>query len=254
MIVPGWSHFYVGQRWRGRVALWGWLVCLIPGLFWFGTTGGSIFLGLAFSVHSSAALDSFNQLSPDQTLRHRMGMSIGLSLLLFFALYLPVGHLITGVADPRVMQTDDGTFEDGDVVLINHWSTPVPGSVVLYAIPEQRLPQRAYGHERAYLQFTGERVDRILATAGDRVRWADGRLEVNGAPSALLPLNPRWILGSMNFSVPAGHVLILPSTTPQLRNVQDPPLWQNLSLVPVENIMGRAYLRSHPLRRLRVLK
>jgi type IV secretory pathway protease TraF len=254
MIVPGWSHFYVGQRWRGRIAMWGCLSCLVPGLFWFGTTAGSILIGLAFSVHSSAALDSFTQLTPDQGLRHRMAMSIGLSLLLFLALYLPVGHLITAVADPRVMQTDDGTFAEDDVVLVNHWRTPRLGSVVLYEIPEQRLGQRGYGRERAYLQFTGERVDRILAGPGDRVRWADGRLEVNGQSSALLPLNPGRIVGALDFNVPPGHVLILPSTTPQLRNVQDPPLWQSLSLVPVENIVGRAYVRSHPLRRFKLLR
>lgn len=254
MIVPGWPNFYVGQRWRGRIAVWGWLVCLIPGLFWFGTTAGSILLGLAFSVHSSAVLDSFTQLTADQGLRHRMVMSIGLSLLLFLALYLPVGRLITAVADPRVVQTNDGTFEEGDVVLINRWSTPRLGSVVLYQIPEQRMGQRGYGHERAYLQFTGERVDRILAGPGDRVHWAGGHMEVNGSPSELLPLNPGRIVGPLDFKVPHGDFLILPSTTPQLRNVQDPQLWQHLSIVPLENIVGRAYLRSHPLRRLRVLR
>lgn len=253
LVVPGWSHFYTGHRWRGRIALWGWLLCLIPGLFWFGTTAGSIFLGLAFSVHSSAALDSFTQLTPERGLRQRMAASIGLSLVMFFALYWPAGWLITRVADARVIQQGDGTFEEGDVVLVNHWMAPAPGSVVLYAIPEQRTAA-AFFRIRGYIVLAGERVDRILAGPQDKVRWADGRLTVNGEPSALLPLNPRSIPGPLTFSVPAGHYLILPSTTPQLRNVRDAPVLQGTSLVPAANIEGRAYVRSHPLSRFRLIK
>src|SRR5688500_600124 len=39
--LPGWSHFYAGQRLRGHLFLWGTLVFLLPGLLLFGTLWGS---------------------------------------------------------------------------------------------------------------------------------------------------------------------------------------------------------------------
>lgn len=254
LIIPGWSHFYAGQRWRGHLALWGWLAFLIPGLFWFGTTSGSILLGLAFSVHSSAALDTITQLAPDRTFGQRMWTSISLSVLIWMALYWPAGWLITRVADPRVITERDRYFESDDVILVDHWYTPSPGGIVLYRLPDERIPTRALGHERVFIELTGERVDRILAGPGDQVRWRDGHLTLNGAKSPWLPLDPGFVGGPLTFSVPAGHVLILPSTTAQFLNIRDPSVWQTLSIIPISDVVGRAYIRTHPLRRFKILK
>src|SRR5436190_4559022 len=32
LLVPGWSHFYARQVWRGRLFLWGFVATLLPGL------------------------------------------------------------------------------------------------------------------------------------------------------------------------------------------------------------------------------
>src|SRR4051794_33096548 len=56
MAFPGWVHFYMGQPVRGHLFLWGTLVFLLPGLLLLGTLWGSIWIGMAFSVHSWDAL------------------------------------------------------------------------------------------------------------------------------------------------------------------------------------------------------
>jgi type IV secretory pathway protease TraF len=254
LVIPGWSHFYLGQRWRGRFALWGWLIFLVPGLFWFGTTAGSILLGLAFSVHSSAALDIVSRTLPaDVGLRQRMAHSIAVSLVIGVALYWPAGWLITRVADPRSLTESVGPLESGDVMLVNHWRAPAAGRVVLYELPNvQQAMTRLHGE--TYYRFSGERIDRILAGPGDKVRWKDGRLTVNGTPSPLLPLDNRPLPAALAFMVPADHFLILPSTTPQVRTVRDDATWHALSVVPAGDIRGQVYLRSHPLRRLMVIR
>ena len=253
-VIPGWSHFYLGQRLRGHLALWGWLAFLIPGLVWFGTTIGSILLGLAFSVHSSAAMDIIARtLEGGVSVGRQMLRGAAVSIVLFAAVYWPAGWLITRVADPHGIAVSTWPFDDGDVVLVNHLSAPRPGRVVLYQIPtyQQRVIVR---HGGRFYNFEGERIDRILARPGDHVRWAEGRLVVNGKPSSLQPLAARWVPGPMEFAVPPGEYLILPSTTPQIHDDPDQNLWHAMGLVPADDIEGQVYLRSHPLRRFEVIR
>jgi hypothetical protein len=73
LIIPGWSHIFLKQRVRGHLFFWGFVACLIPTFLLFGSTWGSIWLGLAFSVHSSAALDIVNQSFTDAGTRDRIG-------------------------------------------------------------------------------------------------------------------------------------------------------------------------------------
>src|SRR5579864_3853550 len=72
LVFPGWSHFYLRQLWRGRLFMWSFLALLLPGLIWWGTTVGSILLGLAFSVHSTAALDIVTQNLPHEAVGRRI--------------------------------------------------------------------------------------------------------------------------------------------------------------------------------------
>src|SRR5580692_2331416 len=37
LIFPGWSHFYLKQRVRGHLFMWGFLICLLPTILLFGS-------------------------------------------------------------------------------------------------------------------------------------------------------------------------------------------------------------------------
>jgi hypothetical protein len=249
LVIPGWSHFYAGQRVRAHLFLWGTLAFLAPGILLFGTLAGSLLLGMAFSVHSWAALDIVTQTFPDCGMRDRMARSLLVSFVLAAVIYLPVGYVTTRVADPTTIRLPMAPFADGDVVLVNHWVAPGAGDVVLYAIPDytRREPQQ---RANRFVQYTGERIDRVLAGPGDRVVWDKGRLTVNGSASAARPLNPDVAPPRLKLTVPDGHFLILPTTTPYVSPADDEGSWQALSLVPADRVVGRVYARTSPLSRL----
>ncbi|MGA2500545.1 MAG: S26 family signal peptidase [Tepidisphaeraceae bacterium] len=247
--IPGWSHFFLGQRLRGQLFLWSFLVLLVPGLLMLGTIWGSILVGLAFSVHASAALDIINQLSPEPSIRGQLARSVLVSVLLFTVLYLPLNHALRLVYEPMVMQWTMGSIHDGDVVLVNRRSyrasEPQLGDVVLYDVPNYR-----FGNQEGIYVEAGARLDRVLAGPGDDVRWQAGQLLVNEQPSALRPLNPGMLPDHLEFKVPPGHYLILPTTTPFLTKGMPEPVWTHLSYVPRGSILGHIFLRTHPLWRM----
>ena len=187
----GWSS-RAGRtsRWDRRGAagcFWGDFSCSsVPGLLLLGTTAGSILLGLAFSVHSSAALDVFMQASGRRMLRERLVDSILVSLSLAMLVYWPAWWLLSRVVDPRNLQLSIEPFRAGDVVWVSHLGTPGIGRVVLYDMPES-VASVHEGHVR-YVRLEGERIDRILAGPGDDVRWGHHQLLVNGKPSLLRPI------------------------------------------------------------------
>ncbi len=250
--IPGWSQIHAGQRGRGQAFLYGWLAMLLPGLLFFGTTLGSILLGLAFSVHSSAAMDIITRYIDNPTLRRRMMYSIGFSALLACVLYLPVGRLITYFADPINIQLAAGPFKGGEVLLVNHAAyiraEPHPGQLVLFDIGEHQI---GGGHQ--YTVYTGARMDRILAGPGDFVRWQHGQLLVNGHQSRLKPLSPGKLPESLTAIVPESCYLAFPTMTPYLGPNSDVSTWLELSMVPREKIQGRVYFQKHPLRHMKVL-
>lgn len=252
LLVPGWSHFYLGQQARGHLYLWSFLACLLPGLLLFGTTLGSVLLGFAFGVHSTAALDIATQLLPEANRREYLVRSFAVSAAVGLAVYAPAWWLLTRWADPQLIAMSGEPFERGDVVLVNRRATPVPGRTVLYELTARRFA----GQGHRFYEFAGERIDRILAGPGDAARWERGVLFVNGKPSPWRPLNPERVPPArMEFEVPAGQYLILPSTTPGLNAVGGGvETWHALSLVPRENVHGTAWARSHPLSRIQFLE
>ena len=254
LAIPGWSHFYTGQRVRGHLFLWGTLIFLVPGLLWLGTTMGSVMLGMAFSVHSSAALDIVTQTFPDAGMRDRIARSILVSVVLGVALYLPIGVLLTRVADPTVINFEMAPFKTGDVLMVNHWAKLQPGHVVMYELATQIIQDPRAGNTAYYTQFTGERIDRILAGPGDRVVWEKGTLKVNGALSGFQPLNPAVVPPKLVVNVPDGHYFILPSTTPFVRADSPESLWLSLCVVPTESIAGRMYARTNPFSRFMIFR
>jgi signal peptidase I len=248
MIVPGWAQLHQGQRALGLLFLCGWLAFLFLTLLFYGSVPGSIFLGLAFSVHVSACV----------TLLHRGGVdSHGFwvnSAIVFFGLlllvYLPVGWVGSRVVSPVLIDDDFAPFTSGDVILYSRaaywWRDPRPGDVVVYH--QSPVRYQTLRHMNVVIR-EGERLDRILAVQGDNVEWKEGKLTVNGEPSALLPLNPKASIKDLTFTVPHGHYLILPTVGPRLPDGLDPHGWRRLAFVDAQDVVGRVLLRSYPLTR-----
>ena len=67
---------------------------------------------------------------------------------------------------------------------------------------------------RLIYRLQGDRVDRILAQAGQKVTCSQGKLLVDGQPSPWLPLDPQQLPDGLDITVPENCYLILPSTDP----------------------------------------
>lgn len=241
-IVPGWAHFHADLRWLGHAFLWGFLVFFIPGMLHFGSSTGSILLGLAFSVHSTAVLDivmrSYNYVS----FTERMSCSVAVTILLALLIYYPAGRFITRIMEPHTIESSFGPFRRGDVVFVSHWTKIKPGKMVLYTPVEVQADITSHQRrERNYTVFRGTRIDRVLAGPGDEIVWEAGRLTVNGRASAWRPLDASRAPARLAFNVPPRHLFILPTGGVSVPLVEDLDSWEKLSLVPMENVVGHAY-------------
>lgn len=252
---PGWPQLYTGSRVLGRIFLYTWLLLLsVWLLFFYGTTFGSMILGLAFSTHSSSVADATNRILQPTSMRRRMAYSLCTSALLAGFVYVPAGRVLFRYADPVVMQLDLFPFRQGDVLLVNHSafarSAPRPGQVVLFT-PEN---YRVGGDNHRYTLYVGPRIDRIIAGPGDHVRWVHRSLLINGRPSPHQPLNPSLLPAKpFELTVPGDSYLILPTTTPAMNPNTAVSTWVGMAKVPRNQIEGTVYMISHPLSHIRWL-
>lgn len=251
-VVPGWAHFYLGQKVRGRVFLGLFLFFLACGLLQFGTLLGNVLLGLAMSVHASAVLDILQQEQRGDRLG-RVVRAVLVLAVLFLLFYLPIVTAVGSVAGPRLIERDMGPLREGDVLLCNYWAywrlPPSPGDVVLYQSAGALVTGRTPGGANQQIRIDrGERIDRVIAGPGDRVRCRKGVLLVNGTRSEWQPLNPAVLAFDWELDVRPGHLCIIPSTllTPE----QFHQAWQYLVSIPAQSVLARVYFQLQPLGRL----
>jgi signal peptidase I len=253
LIVPGWAHIHARLRTRGQVFLGAYLPLLFLGLLLWGTYTGSILLGLAFSVHASSVMDI---LIRQGTVRfpRMMAMAAVVSLGLALLIYFPAGQLLIRVAAPIEFAADTPPFKRLDVVLVNRWafalSSPSRGDVVLFS-PLNTSRLRAADYQFAHARFAFEEnqlIDRLIALPGDKVVWDKGTLSVNGATVSWKPLLSDRLPKQLEIAVPLDRYLIWPTTSAGA-NAGSLPFWKEGSLIPREDILGGAYLRSNPLSR-----
>jgi hypothetical protein len=252
LIVPGWPHFYLGERDRGRMFLVGYLAFLLLSFLLYGSVPGAMFLGLAFSVHIVSCVSVL-----------RVGGTFGpaywggvalVFVLLLVGVYLPAGWLVSQVVLTAQIQIDARPFERGDILLYSplldrhhDWH---PGDVVVYDQRGGTYPLPGAQHGNIYVG-PGARVDRILAGPGEAVAWEDGQLTVNGQPSPLRSLNPEMRIPKLSLKVPDGYYLILPTAGPGLPDQLAEQVLRDLVIVPAGAIRGRVLLCSYPLTRIR---
>jgi signal peptidase I len=259
LFVPGWAHFYTGQRMRGWFFLAAFLPLLLLALTRWGTPLGSIAAGLAFSVHASSVLDI---LIRQGTVRFpkMMATTFIVSLVLGLLIYAPAGWLLSyRLAVPVEFAHDAPPFQRDDVVLINlsayALTSPRSGDVVQFRpLSAGRVadPNQTF-HTRWVYEQT-ELIDRVIGLPGDRVVWDAGKLTVNGRP-AWTPLLPERLPPHLEIVVPADRYLILPTTSVGAATAGGAEsYWKMAGLIPVDDILGRAYLRVAPLSRVWLIR
>jgi hypothetical protein len=242
-LVPGWPQISAGQISRGRTFLYLFLAFFLITIPTFGTTIGSLFLGLGIAIHAASALDAVNSFLPEgdrAQIRNRWIVSL---IALVLTVYLPAWWMISRVADASVIGTMISPLNPGDVVLINHWWPHIaPGSIVLYDIADFVEGEIHHGAAR----FGGQNINRILAVGPAHVAWDHGIFRVNGLPSPLQPLGP-GNLPDVEMDVPDGEFFILPGGFTRFPGSSNG--MHTLCCIARYQIEGTVYLRYQPLRR-----
>jgi type IV secretory pathway protease TraF len=201
--------------------------------------------GLALTCHVASIIDIVN--GAGNELGWRISIFASCLGAVALAVYLPVGWLVTRLAVPITIAVDNPPFYAGDVMLYAPTRfglvSPAPGKLVLYELPNVVL--QAEGHVQYHV--TGQRIDRILAGPGQRVVWHDSKLEVDGQPSSLVPVNPSGFPTSFDLTAPVGHFVIFPSTLGvSIRGSKNSADFNRISLIPAADVLGEVYWRQQP--------
>jgi signal peptidase I len=243
----------MGLTIRGRIFLSAYLLLLVLGLIGWGSGLGAMCLGLAFGVHVSSVLDALVR-QGRVPFPAMVATSVLVSVVLGLSIYMPAGWVLSQTAAVRGFNQAAPPFARGDVVLFNRWAfalrSPRPGDVVIFQpVNQATVPAGGFAFVRLAIQ-ENELVDRIVGGPGDRVRWDDGRLTINGVAASWKPLIPSKLPGQLEITVPEGRYLILPTTSQAMNAGVPASQWEQFGLHPAGDILGVAYLRLHPLARL----
>jgi type IV secretory pathway protease TraF len=249
VIVPGWLQYLDNRPARGRMFLAAFLILLVPTVLLFGTTWGSIFLGLAVGVHAASALDQMDYRLPECDRRTRNTRWLAMFGLICLGVYWPAWWVVSRVADATVVSNTVGTLHAGDVVLADHWlaqqTLTAPGALVLYDLPTVAVGIHAEHHR--VIDYFGQNIDRVLAVGPAHIDWQNGRLTVDGKLSPWQPLAAGAAGLTLSVDLGEGDVLIFPSGMPTLPPSDDVRDWESLSCLPREAVDGRVYWRYQPL-------
>ena len=246
LAVPGLVHLRHEERARGWVFL-GVYVALIAVLIGFaGQAFSGAAQGFMFAWHLLATMDAM------QVRFESFGERIASTLFVGFALgclfYLPATWAINRVALPISINQAMGTFQAGDVLLVNQVSSPELGEYVLYEITRQQLVTRVpNGNGNIIDQLQGQRVGRVVAAEGQTVAFENEKLSVDGIESAWQPTIGIAFAPTV---IPAGHYFVLPETIGNVPNQLSAEFYLGIVVVPEQAIQGTVYYRTHPFSRM----
>jgi hypothetical protein len=247
-LLPGWAHWHAGYRLRGAIVALVYWPALLAMLSTVGTEWGTFWLGIILAVHAASIIDLL--IAPYQTRFERYVLMPMCAAVIVAGLYWPIGYWATSRIFVRRMLAPTAGISSGDVVWFRHLAADAPnvqpGDIVLYDTGNARIRLDT----RLNFQVAGDRIDRVIAGPGSRVRWREGHFEVDGQPVPWLPLGSIEGPAEWSIDVPAGCYCIVPSTVP-LPNVPRASshlgqLWTMLAVVPAQHIRGRAFLCGYP--------
>jgi type IV secretory pathway protease TraF len=241
-IIPGWAHAHRGNKYRGRLFLLIYLALLTGGIVFFGTSLGSILIGLAFATHVASASDAL--VGRYATVSDRLSFVAVCAACLALVMYVPVGLTISRVAIPIQINRPISVFAEGDVVWYNQSAIVQPNDFVLYTIPNTTLTG-TNNHTRYILQ--NQTISRVVAIEGQRVQVKDGKLYVDDVLNSAAP-SPEVFTGlDTGWAVPEGQAFIISQDLIPPGARLNPAEWRRLTLIPRANILGRVFLRTQPL-------
>lgn len=241
LLVPGGVQWLYRSRLPAAAMLGAYTLLLLSAAAFVGTWWGAVALGGAIVVHAiSATHASLNNRNSGQAVWHAPLSAVCLILLFYGCLYCAASRYVTV---RRVVEAA-GPLATGDLLLIRRYGAHAPeaGDVVLYEI-RPLITRSMHDWPRALVCLRGERVDRVLAVAGDCVHFRQQGLFVNGQPALHRPLAGAVPYRSHEVIVPAATCLVMPSTDRHFARMLADRSVEQVWLVPTAQLVGRVSSR-----------
>ena len=228
--LPGFAFFALGRRTLGRLFVAGYVLCLLVFVVALGYFAGNVAYGLMISVHATSIIFLEELWFAGDRFRVRLIAAICTILMVWGLIYAP---MVRFVENHWLMP-----LRVGNHVLVVHQTASGSirrGDRLAYQISEDRS-----GVARVYIR-EGFGIERVLASPGDRVRFAPGKLFINDQAVAAMPHMP----AAGEFVVPEKVWFIWPALDIHLRGgVPENDIsaaFQRLAMVPENEIVGRAF-------------
>ena len=228
VLVPGLPQWYWGRHDQALVFLGFHAAATILGLFFWGSRLGLLMGAFAFAAHAVSVADSVREAAFP-----KFGPMVPLpaaALGLGTVCYAPVMILGSMFAWPVVPE-----HSPRDGYWVNRW-----------AYRGDLGPRHGETIWLRAIRGIGPRLARVLAGEGERVRWSDRRLHVDGRPS----LRSVATSHSLEMTIPDRHVLVSFHHDPA-ESLGDGSAWE---IVALEEVHGKAWAQSYPLRDRRLLR
>lgn len=242
-IVPGLAHIIQKRLYTVRWWILSWMILLLAGLFFYGSTIGMILLGLAVGVHVWIALHS-SALQEYEDLRARLGF-YAVFMVLFWVMYTLIGPLLFynirgGVSAAEVPGRQ---IYRGDY-LLGRVSSAGPqdirrGDFVLAHL-SMVGGHGLFRRNAAYVQ--------IIGLQGEAVTIQDGQWVVDSVrlDQQMYPV-PGWIAGSgISVTVPQKSYFVNVLYSGAGYNAAQA---QSVCTIAQDRIQAKAFMRWNPLRR-----
>ncbi len=150
------------------------------------------------------------------------------------------------VAEPRYIPSNsmEPTLAVGDRLVIEkvsyRWRVPQQGEIIVFQPPTQLL-QYGYRKQQVFIK-------RVIALPGQTVRVQAGQVWVDGQPltEPYIAEPPKYEMDAVQ--VPAEMLFVMGDNR---NNSNDSHVW---GFLPLDNIIGRAWLRFYPFDRLGFLQ
>ena len=228
VLVPGLPQWFWGRHDQALIFFGFHAGAASLGLFAWGTWLGLLMWAFAFAAHAVSAADAIREAAFP-----KFGPMVPLpaaSLGLGTVCYAPVMILGSMFAWPVV---PDQSPRDG--YWVNRW-----------AYRGALGPRHGETIWLRAIRGTRPRLARVLAGEGERVRWSDRQLHVDGRPS----LRSGVASHALELTIPDRHVLVSFHHDPA-EPLGDGSAWE---IVALEEVHGKAWARSYPVWDRRLLR
>jgi len=253
LLVGGLNQTWRGERF-GKIWLAAWLTLLLLSVVFAGTDFGAVILGLLFATHIASVIDLFFRQWEELSTRFRFVL---LTALMLGCVYWGTSQALAWWVRSFQFRGVTADLQAGQVLWYFPRAICRVGDIAFYRTNPTAVPGLIDGAP-AQFRIVGDRANRVIAQAGDRVRWDGKQFFVNEVSSRWQPGKAMLPLVPFELTVPPHSFYMLPEALLDERLFGNQGVvirrlekLESVGIVGLDEIHGRVFLRSYPFNQSR---